>query len=172
MGAFREICSLGTCAGRCTPATALMSLCEQGLSHHLDKIYALSIRLVSSQRMMVLKYGLTLEDMVCEGPTRAIHICGYSRWQCNFRQQTSGTSGSTRLWESWSRNLMSRLRVGSGELLSQKLRLFLPVPLVPQQKHERRESNAPYRGCPAHSDGLSCLSLSPYRDSATSGLCA
>src|SRR6266571_4398580 len=122
MGAFREICSLGTRAGRCTLATAPISLCEPGLSHHLAKIYALSIRLVSSQQMMVLKYGLTLEDMVCEGPTRAIHICGYSRWQCNFRQQTSGTSGSTRLWESWSQNLMSRLRVRSGELLSQRLR--------------------------------------------------
>ena len=46
-----------------------MSLCEQGLSRHLDKICALSIRLVSSQRMMVLKvwfdargYGLRGAD--------------------------------------------------------------------------------------------------------------
>jgi hypothetical protein len=40
-----------------------MSLCKQGLSRHQDKIYALSIRLVSSQRMMVLKSGLTPEDI-------------------------------------------------------------------------------------------------------------
>src|SRR2546429_4629258 len=65
---------------------------------------------------------------------------------------------------------MSVLDERAGKLLEQKLCLFLPVPLVPQQKHERRASNAPYRGCPVHRDGLSCLSLSSDYYAANSGL--
>src|SRR5207247_4859945 len=58
----------------------------------------------------------------------------------------------------------------AGKLLEQKLRLFLPLPLVPQQKHERKVSNAPHRGCSAHRDGLSCLSLPSDYYAATSGV--
>src|SRR5713226_671149 len=63
MGAFQEVCSAGKLAGQCTPVTAPMSLCEQGLSRHLGNISAPFIRLASSKRPTGLKYGSTPKAM-------------------------------------------------------------------------------------------------------------
>jgi len=93
MGAFREICSVGKRAFRCTPATVPMSLCEPVFSRHPGNISAPFIRLSSSPGTTGLKYGLTPKAMGCEELTRATHRCGWSRWRCNLRQRTGGTSG-------------------------------------------------------------------------------
>ncbi len=94
MGAFREICGVGTArwsmyAGNCT----YVGCSEPVFSRHLGNSSALFIRLASSKRPTGLRSGLTPKAMGCEGLTRATLICGWSRWRCNLRPRTSATSG-------------------------------------------------------------------------------